>query len=287
MVDVRKNHAGLVAADKTKFTDAVLKLKNDVDSVMHPGAQGRYDDFVEVHKNAMMGPAMFDPMPHGNSLFYPWHRVLLRQFELELQSATNDTSITIPYWNWDRTGANDPFVAAFLGGDGDAQQNDQVTTGPFAHAKGRFPVRVWDGPNGDPELKRELGDDASAWLPDASEITSALAKTPYAPGPNSWERVSEGLLHNPVHRWVGGNMALATSPNDPVFFLHHGFLDYLWEQWKVQHPTSDPYRPKSGSSKYDLNATLVFNAPGEPAPWSGTWKVKDVLTPASLGYAYA
>jgi tyrosinase len=32
-------------------------------------------------------------------------------------------------------------------------------------------------------------------------------------------------LHNRVHLWVGGNMALMTSPNDPVFFLHHCFVD--------------------------------------------------------------
>jgi hypothetical protein len=44
----------------------VLALKNDVDSLLHPGAQKRYDDFVEVHKNAMIsGPAMIMPMPHG------------------------------------------------------------------------------------------------------------------------------------------------------------------------------------------------------------------------------
>jgi hypothetical protein len=53
------------------------------------------------------------------------------------------------------------------------------------------------------------------------------AKTPYWPGPSSFERVSEDVLHNPVHRWIGGNMADATSPNDPVFFLHHTFLDKL------------------------------------------------------------
>jgi tyrosinase len=254
---------------------------------MHPGQQNRYDDFVEVHKNAMTGPAMFDPMPHGGPLFYPWHRVLLRQFELALQAAASDTSIMIPYWDWDTTGASNPFTTNFMGGDGDTAQGGHVPDGPFAFAGGAFTIRVWDDTPGDTGLRREFGDDSTSWLPSQAEVTAALAKTPYWSGPNSWERTSEGVLHNPVHRWIAGNMADATSPNDPIFFLHHAYLDLLWEKWKGQHPTSSPYLPKSHSPKYDLNATLVFNAPTEPAPWPGAWRVIDTLKPGDLGYAYA
>ena len=39
-------------------------------------------------------------------------------------------------------------------------------------------------------------------------------------------------LHNRVHLWVGGNMAPMTSPNDPVFFLHHCFVDKAWADWQ-------------------------------------------------------
>jgi tyrosinase len=285
-VDARINHRDFSPARKSALVAALLTLKNDVDSLMHPGQQSRYDDFVEVHKNSMMGPMMFEPMPHGSSLFYPWHRVLLRQFELALQAAAQDPSITLPYWNWDRTGANDPFTLDFLGGDGDAGQGGRVSTGPFAYSAGKFQVRVWDDASGDAGLRREFGEDATSWLPTDSEITAGLAKTPYWPGPSSFERVSEGVLHNPVHRWVGGNMADATSPNDPVFFLHHAFLDLLWERWKPLHPTLDPYLPVSGAPGRDPDSSLVFNAPGAPAPWPGTWTVRQTLDPATLGYVY-
>src|SRR5438046_10223973 len=109
-MDIRRNHRDLTPAQKTAFVNAVLALKNDVDSVLHPGAQKRYDDFVEVHKNAMMGPDMLDPMPHQTSLFFPWHRIMLRQFELALQAAVNDTTITLPYWDWNFSAANSPFT---------------------------------------------------------------------------------------------------------------------------------------------------------------------------------
>ena len=287
-MDIRRNHRDLSPAQKTTFVNAVLALKNDVDSVLHPGVQKRYDDFVEVHKNAMIsGPAMIMPMPHGGPLFYPWHRILLRQFELALQAAANDTSITLPYWDWDFSGVSNPFTVDFIGGDGDLAQGGRVATGPFAYASGQFPIRLWDSGSGDPGLRREFGEDANSWLPTASDISAGKAKTPYSPGPSSFERVSEDVLHNPVHRWIGGNMDDATSPNDPVFFLHHTFLDKLWEEWKPQHPTVPPYSPTQGAPGYDLNSTLVFNASGQPSPWTGSWTVQQALTPAQLGYGYA
>lgn len=35
--------------------------------------------------------------------------------------------------------------------------------------------------------------------------------------------------------WVGGDMFhQTTSANDPLFFLHHAFVDSIWEFWR-QH----------------------------------------------------
>ena len=286
-MDVRQNHRNMTAAQKSAFVAAVLLLKNQVDSVMKPGQLGRYDDFVQVHKNAMIGPDMFMPMPHRGPLFFPWHRVMLRQFELALQKAANDNSITVPYWDWNISGANSPFTDDFLGGDGDSAGSQRVTSGPFAFSNGKFKIKVWDDPSGDKGLRRHFGSDPMSYLPSASDVASALTKVPYSPGPGSWERVCESGLHNPVHNWVGGNMADATSPNDPVFFLHHCHIDLLWERWKQQHPSIPPYLPQTGGHGLDLNSKLVFNQTTKPAPWPGSWKVKDTLSTAALGYTYA
>lgn len=286
-MDLRQNHRSMSVEQRSAFVSAVLLLKNKVDSMLNPGKQGRYDDFVQIHKNAMMGPDMFMPMPHRGPLFFPWHRVLLRQFELALQSAAHDTSITIPYWDWNLSGANSPFTDDFLGGDGDSAQNHRVISGPFAVEQKKFEIRVWDAISGDPGLLREFGTDPTAFLPTAPDVASALTKTPYSPGPGSWEVTCEGGLHNPVHRWIGGNMADATSPNDPVFFLHHCYLDLLWERWKKQHPSTAPYLPTSGGHGLSLASKLIFNNSGQPAPWVGSWNVQDTLNTQSLGYTYA
>lgn len=40
-------------------------------------------------------------------------------------------------------------------------------------------------------------------------------------------------MHGLSHTWVGGFMfVIRVSPNDPAFYMHHAFLDYIWEQFR-------------------------------------------------------
>jgi tyrosinase len=75
-------------------------------------------------------------------------------------------------------------------------------------------------------------------------MRTALTRATYDQAP--WDRSVGGFrnrlegwqpfgLHNRVHVWVGGDMAPATSPNDPVFYLNHCNVDRIWEKWMVDH----------------------------------------------------
>ncbi|WP_411380997.1 tyrosinase family protein [Pseudomonas sp. MPB26] len=285
-MDIRINHRHMTREQKTNLIEAILRLKNDTPSVLRPGRQNRYDDYVLVHLNAMGGPDAFVPMPHRTPLFFPWHRVFLREFERDLQRVANDPSITLPFWDWSMDGPNNPFTPGFMGGDGDSAQDLSVTSGPFAAKGGRFEIRLSERQTGNNGLRRELGTETGAHLPNDEQVLAALAKTPYAPGPDSWVNYCEGMLHDPVHRWVGGSMRLASSPNDPIFFLHHCYLDLLWERWKRQHPTSEPYLSAGGAAVLDRQATLVFHSPNMPAPWPGNWTIDQVINTENLDYTY-
>src|SRR5437773_12471317 len=92
----RKNVKKLTAGEKKRYVNAILALKAQ-DSVIHPGAQSRYDDFVETHMNAMTAVPGW---AHQDSVFFPWHSELLYQFDKLLQSV--DPSVTIPYSAWTR-----------------------------------------------------------------------------------------------------------------------------------------------------------------------------------------
>jgi len=54
----------------------------------------------------------------------------------------------------------------------------------------------------------------------------------------SFSRLLERSYHNGIHGAIGGrggHMASMTSPYDPVFWLHHAFVDYMWKVWQTHH----------------------------------------------------
>ncbi len=246
--------------------DVAASIANDIaGGMLGPGSTlaSRYDDFVWAHHQVMMlGPN--DPsgpnLAHRGPAFGPWHRELLKLYEQELQNAVGDPNLALPYWDWtqDQSVADPgfPFTADFLGGDGAGNPNDKVTTGDFSQAAG------WTL-NCDEEgfgyLRRHFGGDGPG-LPTPTSIRDALNITPYDSSPWNWSSPTAGSfrntlegwvgprqIHNAVHRWVDGSMQPGTSPNDPVFFLHHCNIDRLWAVWEQKHPGVAPYLPDSAT----------------------------------------
>ncbi len=77
----------------------------------------------------------------------------------------------------------------------------------------------------------------------------------------------EVAFHNLVHRWVNGTMMNMTSPNDPVFWLHHANVDRLWVDWQRQHPTVCPFLPSKHAPKgHNLYDILLFSSGSIPHP---------------------
>jgi tyrosinase len=303
-MNLRKNQSSLSASEREAFISAILELK-EKPSLLRPGDRnfGRYDDFVQVHYNAMMPPMMSPPQPgwaHQSVVFAPWHRVLLLKLEKELQAI--DPSVTIPYWDWtkDSTPTSSLWSANFLGGNGKGKEG-KVVDGPFSGASKKWPIRVKDD-SGDPDyLRRQMMADPSAKsLPSDADQAKVLAMTPYdttpwedaarAENPAAWKGFRPHLevdLHNLVHRWIGGNMVDMTSPNDPVFWLHHCNCDRLWAIWQLEHPKELPYLPSSGAAVgHNLNDIMIFHLPNEVAPWEGNYRPYDVLDHQALGVAY-
>jgi tyrosinase len=149
-LDIRRNIKSDATA-KANFVAAVLGLKARP-SQMHPSVKGRsrYDDYVEVHLNAMMVMHDSPSWGHKSTAFGPWHRALLRHFELDLQTVT--PGVTIPYWDWTDAASttavfsDDPNDQGF-GGNGTEPQRT-VTNGAFrsdaATGKTAWPLRVTD-----------------------------------------------------------------------------------------------------------------------------------------------
>lgn len=56
----------------------------------------------------------------------------------------------------------------------------------------------------------------------------------------TFEEMSDMLegLHNSIHATLGNtDMSTMNSPNDPLFFMHHAFVDKMWDFWQANNPT--------------------------------------------------
>jgi len=142
----------------------------------------------------------FDHGIHSTSHFVPWHRDFLRRFEDALRTYHPD--VCIPYWNsTEDTSPSDPLW-------------DNTFLGQFDSA--------WN-------LNRALG---SAVLPTPQDVQNTLALGTY----DAFWPTLESVIHNAPHRWVAGEMVQRDSPHDPVFYLHHCWIDMLWAQWQLINP---------------------------------------------------
>ncbi|MFE1952983.1 tyrosinase family protein [Streptomyces sp. NPDC059524] len=289
MAYTRQNQRSLTKAQKRRFVDAVLALKR----------RGRYDDFVAMHIDFYRGDGDGGlRVAHMTSSFFPWHRKFLLEFERALQRI--DPGVSVPYWDWtaDRSPASSLWGEDFLGGNG-RRSDRRVTTGPFARSTGHWTVReaVTEGDF----LMRDFGrPQAPVSLPSAAQLASAMDETRYDADP--WNSVAssgfrnklEGwpvrrgsgtwFNHNLVHRWVGGHMLGAGSVNDPVFWLHHSFVDLCWSRWRKRHPDAEPYLPRRALPITDRQHDRVLSADDVMPPWDTP--VRDMLEHSRL-YRYA
>jgi tyrosinase len=239
---------------------------------------------------------------HLSAAFCPCHRVLLYHFESELRSI--DSSVALSYWDWtDHESTSAVFSQELLGSNG-RESDGQVMDGPFAYASGQWTVVVKDDQTNPDYLQRRFGADATALALPNKQRNPIMALSVYdeAPWYDSERRSTQQRahvdelfrfrleydLHNLVHRYIGGDMALASSPNEPVFWLHHCNLDRLWSIWEGSAGTSSPYQPDhSWPDGQSGDKDLIFHFQNSAAPWIGHTTPRDVYeSTRQLGVGY-
>lgn len=240
----RKNIEKLTNAEWNRFAAALNEYK----------ASGEYDTLTVHHGQAMFTPVLMpgeSPITtqrnsaHAGPAFFPWHRQYLRELELKLVAIQAtlfpfSKPVGIPYWRWNVSGANwrTAPVWSRMGGNGDSSNGNRVTSGPFAHwnsvvynnQTGTFVPRAG--------IIRDFIPDSWAAMPTwGSRSNSVYDASPWDEKSQTgvtWRNDFENI-HNTVHWLIGGDMGTATSPNDPIFFLHHCNVDRAWAWWQAQH----------------------------------------------------
>lgn len=219
---------------KTLTATEWARFIHAIESLAAPGMPSpTWHDFVEIHRQAMDTMAGMAWGAHGNLNFLTWHREYLAKMEAALMSV--NPLVAIPYWDW----VNDRAIPS--------QLNNAADITAWGITRGTF---------------------NAGGLPTAPVINGALASADYA----SFRIAIEGP-HGWVHNAVGGTMGTSSSPADPLFWLHHAFIDKLYADWETAHPSPGGDPPNTGD-------TL------QPPPIM-TRKVGQVLDTHALGYVYA
>lgn len=281
----RKDVKDLTPTEKAEFVQALIDLKqapSQIAAAQTAGGQGRYDDYVWIHRQVQGGA-------HNAPAFTPWHREFLYQLERDLQTVSGNPNLTIPYWDWTRARTPSdpgwPFTADFLGGLGAAAADSRVTTGRFATDPANpgdteWRINIPDAETGN-YLKRR-GAPQEFPLPDLARARTAMGINIYDAAPfildlntisdadfqaavfASFRKFLEFALHNGPHPWVGtqaqfspfgtimnadlvGSMTWQASPNDPAFWLHHCNIDRLWAIWQQRY-SYPGYLPQAGGT---------------------------------------
>ncbi|HSP79299.1 MAG TPA: tyrosinase family protein, partial [Myxococcaceae bacterium] len=271
----RKNIKDLTPAERQDFVNAVLALKRTPSP--YDGTLSWYDQFVLFHRQVYeyRRKDTHDneyQIGHESPTFLPWHRKFLFMYEQAL-SEVSGKDISLPYWDWtDTESLGVLFAEDFMGPSGDKDSGYAVLSGPFR--KDTWKIQVFPK---DQETKQEIttpwlirrrGDEASPIvpLPTTADMEECLRVETYDVTPwnkcsdraESFRNCLEGWgttnednhMHNTAHIWVGGVFmdngmevmgsmaAVDTSPNDPIFFLHHANVDRLWAEWQQRHGIS-------------------------------------------------
>jgi tyrosinase len=86
----------------------------------------------------------------------------------------------------------------------------------------------------------------------------------------------EGVVHGGTHNAVGGDMAGSASPTDPLFWLHHSFIDKIWADWQASPNGTNPPNMTEVLKPAKMQTGVPFGV-----------SVSSLLSIATLGYSYA
>jgi tyrosinase len=210
MVRVRKDANVLTNQERNRFLTAFATFNSNT---------SEYQDFLDSHNG------LSDSEIHGRPSFLPWHRAFVLDIERRLQSI--DSSVTMPYWRFERTAPN-VFIPQFMGGTPNG-------AGRVALAASN-PLQSWTI-NGVTGIIREPGFNTNSGAPSLRTEAQTLALGASFSG----FRNMEGNPHGSAHvSFTGGPIrSPGTATQDPLFFMLHCNVDRMWALWQLANNRFD------------------------------------------------
>ncbi|KAH7334556.1 hypothetical protein B0J17DRAFT_111773 [Rhizoctonia solani] len=269
---VRKEWRDLDPMTQQSYISAVKCLATKPALVNNNTGATLYDDFATVHMK-------LSDQIHFVAQFLPWHRWFVNLYETALKECGyNGNAI---YWDWTRDAGpnvvNSPIfdpVTGFGGTGTNITTRSPIATGPFvnftviAYADYLGGGKYYDRPH---YLERNfitmLDRNNTVVVVPASEDGSMLSErynetmmNDIMSNGNDFESFRgpfEGIPHAAIHDTIGGDMGPSSSPNEPLFFLHHTNVDRWWWKWQRLNNSVNAlqYTGNTVQGTSELNAT--------------------------------
>jgi tyrosinase len=182
---------------------------------------------------------------HQSWYFLPWHRMYLLYFE-QIVAATvvqlhGPADWALPYWNY--SGPANTNVRKLPTAFTDVQTPDHVAN-PL-RVERRQPLANSGG-----NIGTDRAVSLDRCLPDPRYIGRGLGGDPGFGGPRTafnhgggrdpmgyLEQTPHGSMHGAVGGATGWMSSFTTAALDPIFWLHHGNIDRLWNVWRKRAAT--------------------------------------------------
>ncbi|KAF7250857.1 Tyrosinase [Varanus komodoensis] len=114
-----------------------------------------------------------------------------------------------------------------------------------------------------------------------SSLPKIIAIPGFANPSTAISNLSQSSLHNALHIYMNGSMSqVQGSANDPIFILHHAFVDSIFEQWLRRHQPLREVYPAA-------NAPIGHNREYYMVPFIPLYRNGEFFVPSrELGYDY-
>ncbi|KAF7533314.1 hypothetical protein G7054_g7197 [Neopestalotiopsis clavispora] len=218
-------------ADKLAFVGAVKCLMDASPSgaFASSGSTSRYEDLVAVHN------LMTDSI-HMVAQFLPWHRYYVHVFESLLRDECAYAG-PMTWWNEPLDAghfATSPIFGADTFGSAPLKTSDNQGTCIDDGAFSNLTLHI----GGERCLSRAVDETATAQC-STDFVNSCNSNNQYS----DMESCSEFGPHGYGHNGIGAVMSFVSiSPGDPVFFMHHGFVDHSYVLWQNADLTNRLYQ---------------------------------------------
>ncbi|MFV2061624.1 MAG: tyrosinase family protein [Gammaproteobacteria bacterium] len=273
---IRRNVATVSNEQRTRFRDAILAVNDK----FYPDGVSYWFKQDQIHQASDV---------HGSPSFLTWHRELLNRYEAMLKEV--DDEVALHYWDWTTDPRHSPdgkggfvnlFTSDFIG-------NSEGLAG--APLSGNLDKNgIYEGSRnqtGDPaappqSITRNMQTGAPIIPPDLDVINSANHLSIDQQWATFRVNLEDGILHNSLHGWIGGNIASGdTAFEDPFVFMFHSNIDRLWAMWQTA-PGYD----------WRLNADQIYGIEGSDPkitenlePWAGASSMRPWASPDNQQFA--